>query len=366
MLLHDETTISQNPGVLLPAGVATGAGAIDLAHSRNPYYGGPASDHFDGVNFFNPDGTPPKGFADLIKWQLGKGRKKWPTHYPSPHQDAPPKNVDGSTLRVSFVGHATVLIQAAGLNILTDPVWSQRASPFSFAGPKRVNVPGIRFKDLPPIDAVLLSHNHYDHLDLSTLARLRASHNPLIITPLGNDRILKNHDENFRIIVGDWGDTFELSGDTTVTLEPMHHWSARGMGDRRNALWAAFVLQGPAGAIYHIGDTGFHDGINYHAVKTKYGSIRLAILPFGAYEPRDFMRGQHQNPDEAVKGHLICGAQFTLGHHWGTFQLTNESIEDQLDALGTARLRHAVDESRFRALQPGQVWNVPTLADQTV
>ena len=337
-----------------------------MARSRNPYYDGPVSDHFDGLNFYNPNGTPPKGFVELIKWQTGGGRKKWPQTFPSPHEDKPPKSVGGNDLRVSFVGHATVLIQTGKLNILTDPVWSQRASPFSFVGPKRVNDPGIAFENLPPIDAVLLSHNHYDHLDLPTLSRLHATHKPLIVTPLGNDRILRDHNADLRIQVGDWGDTFELSPDVRVTLEPMHHWSARGFGDRRNALWAAFVLQSRAGNIYHIGDTGFHEGTNYRSAREKYGDFRLAILPFGAYEPRDFMKGQHQNPDEAVQGHKLCGAHYTLGHHWGTFQLTNESIDDQLEALDAARARHDVSEDFFRALRPGQAWDIPQMQRRNV
>ena len=145
----------------------------------------------------------------------------------------------------------------------------------------------------------------------------------------------------------------------TVHFEPAHHWSARGITDRRNALWAAFVIKTPSGDIYHIGDTGFHDGINYKNAVAKYGGFRLAILPFGAYEPRDFMRGQHQNPDEAVQGHLMCGAEFTLGHHWGTFQLTNESIDDQVEHLEVALKKHNVSADVFRRLRPGQAWDVP-------
>ena len=258
-------------------------------------------------------------------------------------------------LRASYVGHATVLIQTGGLNFLTDPVWSERCSPFSWVGPKRKNAPGVEFDDLPPIDVVLLSHNHYDHFDIETLKKLRQRHDPLIITPLGNDPILKKHDPHFRIATGDWGDTIELGRDTSVTFEPMHHWSARGMRDRRNALWAAFVVQGPGGNIYHIGDTGFHGGQNYRAAREKYGGFRFAILPFGAFEPRDFMQHQHQNPDEAVQGHLLCGAQCTLGHHWGTFQLTNESIEDQLALLQQARDRHGGRFRNFSGTEAGPV-----------
>lgn len=349
-------------GVLLAGGVASGAGAISLGRSRNPYYDGPVSDHYDGLQFFNPGGEPPNGLADVLKSRLTQRGKTWPAHSPSPYADVPPRGVTGSRLRVSYVGHATVLVQTNGLNILTDPVWSSRASPVSWAGPKRVSDPGIVFADLPPIDVVLLSHNHYDHLDLQTLSRLKASHNPLIVAPLGNDRILKNHDPHFRVATGDWGDTIALSEETRVTLEPMHHWSARGLVDRRNALWAAFAVQTPHGNIYHVGDTGFHDGINYRAARKTYGGFRLAILPFGSYEPRGFHRKQHQNPDEAVQGHLISGAEFTIGHHWGTFQLTNESIDDQIGALRDARLKHGVDAAHFRALHPGEAWDVPERA----
>lgn len=351
-------------GVALGTLSVAGASTVAVGRMRNPYYDGPVSDHFNGLNFFNPGGVPPKGFKDLLKWQMGGGRKKWPSKYPSPYEDVPPKRVTGDELRVSMVGHATVLIQTAGLNILTDPVWSDRCSPVSWAGPKRVNPPGIKFENLPPIDVVLLSHNHYDHLDMVTLSRLHDEHDPLIVTPLGNDTILRGADERLRISVGDWSDTIALSNDVKVTLEPMHHWSARGMADRRNALWAAFVLQTPGGKIYHIGDTGFHSGINYRAAAAKYGNFRLAILPFGAYKPRDFMQGQHQNPDEAVQGHQLCKAEFTLGHHWGTFQLTNESIEDQLSDLEAARVKHNVGSDIFRALQPGEVWDVPFKAPQ--
>ncbi|MEL6967400.1 MAG: MBL fold metallo-hydrolase [Pseudomonadota bacterium] len=340
--------------------VATGfGGTIAVARSRNPYYDGPVSDHFDGLSFFNPQGEAPKGFVELMKWQLGGGRKAWPSTYPSPFQGKPKARVTGGELEATYVGHATVLVQVDGLNILTDPVWSDRCSPVTWAGPKRVNPPGIAMDDLPPIDVVLISHNHYDHLDLETLDQLHTRFKPLIVCPLGNDKILSSHNAGYKIAVGDWGDRIDLSPTTAVTLEPMHHWSARGLGDRRNALWAAFAIQTPAGLIYHVGDTGFFGGRNYEAFFAKHGAPRLAILPFGAYEPRDFMRAQHQNPDEAVRGHGLCKAAFTLGHHWGTFQLTNESIEDQLADLDAARKKHGVGEDVFRALQPGQSWSVP-------
>ena len=341
---------------------AVTVGGIAMARSVNRYYSGPATDHFDGTVFFNPDGEAPKGLVELLKWQLGGGRKSWPDEFPSPYSAKPEERIDGDEMVVTFVGHATVLVQTAGLNLLMDPVWSRRASPFQWAGPARVNDPGIAFADLPPIDAVLLSHNHYDHLDLETLSRLKTHSNPLIVTPLGNDTILHDQDPDLRVSVGDWGDSVALTDDVSVTFEPAHHWSARGLGDRRHALWAAFVINTPGGRIYHVGDTGFHRGINYREVQKKYGSFRLAILPFGAYEPRGFMRAQHQNPDEAVQAHLLCEAAYTLGHHWGTFQLTNESIEDQLTDLTAALDKHGVSPDVFRALRPGEAWSVPESA----
>ena len=256
-----------------------------------------------------------------------------------------------------MVGHATLLIQAGGLNFLTDPVWSDRASPVQFAGPRRINPPGIAFADLPPIDHVLLTHNHYDHLDLDTLKRLSDAHGASIICPLGNDAIVKTKAPDAEFVVGDWHDVVELANGVKLHFEPCHHWSARGTKDRRWALWAAFVLETPAGKVYHIGDTGFHDGINYRALREKHGEVDVAILPIGAYEPRWFMKGQHQNPDEAVQGHKLLGAKTSIGHHWGTFQLTNEAIEAPVKALAEARVNHGVAEDAFVPMRPGQSWS---------
>ncbi|MEX3011707.1 MBL fold metallo-hydrolase [Hoeflea sp. TYP-13] len=332
----------------------------DKKAGRNKYYSGPVSDHFDGTVFFNPGGNPPNGLRDLLKWQFGEKRNRWPASFDSPYSGtAPDARVDAGGLRITMVGHATMLIQVAGLNILTDPVWSQRVSPLSFVGPKRVNTPGIAFDRLPDIDLVLLTHNHYDHLDLDTLSRLHKHHKPLVITPLGNDRIVHSAVPHMRMETGDWGDHIDLDCDVRVHIEPCHHWSARGSRDRRMALWAAFVLETPAGRIYHIGDTGFHDGGNYRAAFDKYGGFRLAILPVGAYEPRWFMKDHHQNPEEAVEGFEICAADHAVGHHWGTFQLTNEAIEAPTEALSEALVKKGISPDRFRALRPGESWDIP-------
>jgi L-ascorbate metabolism protein UlaG (beta-lactamase superfamily) len=326
----------------------------------NRYYSGPASDHYDGTRFFNPGGEEPAGLGNLIRWKLGNGNKPWPREVKSPFPPAiPEKKVVGDRIVVTMVGHASMLLQVGGLNILTDPVWSERTSPLSFAGPKRVNPPGIRVDDLPHIDVVVVTHNHYDHLDLVTLQHFHERDKPQFVTPLGNDTIIRASVADAHITVMDWDGKQTLGADVAVHCEPCHHWSARGMGDRRMALWAAFVFETAAGKIYHIGDTGFHDGINYRQVREKHDGFRLAILPIGAYEPRWFMKAQHQNPEEAVEGMLLCDAAYAVGHHWGTLKLTDEAVDDPVRALHRSLDAKGVARERFRAMRPGEVFEVP-------
>jgi hypothetical protein len=205
-------------------------------------HAGPVSDHFDGERFFNPGGAGPRGFMDLARWRMGGNSEDWPETYPSPFPpDRPPPRMEGAALRVSFVGHATFLIQGAGLNILTDPVWSERASPFPFIGPKRANPPGIAFDDLPSIDAVLVSHGHYDHLDVETLARLWHRDRPRIVAPLGNDATIRGHDAAIEVTTADWHGTVPLGKGVEAVLEPVHHWTARGLWARNCALWCGFI-----------------------------------------------------------------------------------------------------------------------------
>lgn len=343
-------------GLAAIAAVGTGAWqARPLA--RNPYYDGPVSDHFDGRIFFNPDGTPPGRLRDLLKWQFGGNRATWPETFESPfHGTKPQARVEGGKITVTHVGHATFLVQTNGLNLLTDPVWSERASPVSFAGPKRINPPGVAFDDLPKIDAVLLTHNHYDHMDIETLERLVSRNDPLILTPLGNDTIVKNAIAAARTQRGDWGDVAELANGTLIHFDPCHHWGARGMRDRRMALWCAFTIETPHAKIHHIGDTGFHNGIFFDAAREAHGGFDLAILPIGAYEPRWFMKGQHMNPEEAVEGFRRLNARAAVGHHWGTFQLTDEPIEEPREKLAEALKAASVAPDTFIASLPGQVW----------
>jgi L-ascorbate metabolism protein UlaG (beta-lactamase superfamily) len=342
----------------LSAIAAAGGAGLTLRSAQARYYDGPVSDHFDGTRFFDPNGAPPRSLTALARWMLGRKRPAWPEHVLNSSSDRPPARVEGPAWRISYIGHASLLIQTAGFNILTDPIWSQRASPFALFGPKRVTDPGVPFQALPPIDIVLLSHNHYDHLDLPTLSRLAAAHHPRVIMPLGNDSILRAHDSAIRAEAYDWGDRVMLGPDMAVKLAPMRHWSARHMLDRNKALWAAFVIETPAGRIYHVGDSGYGEGEHFRTARAQLGPFRLAILPIGAYEPRWFMRDQHMNPEESVRAFLDCGAEWALGHHYGTFQLTDEAIDAPLQALAEARAQAGVTPERFRTLAPGEVWEL--------
>ena len=339
------------------AGLAAAAGLSAFWASRMRNYEGPVSDHFDGTRFFDPDGSPPKSLGEVLRWQFGPDRQRqpWPEWAPSPYADTPPPRVTGDKVRLSFVGHASWLIQTSELNMLIDPVWSDRASPFSFAGPKRHNAPGIAFEALPPIDIALVSHGHYDHLDVATLSKLNAKFSPRVITPLGNDVTMRSADSAIRAEAFDWHNRIELGSGVAVTLVPTRHWSARGLFDRNKALWASFVLETPAGKLYIVCDSGYGNGKHFRSVAEAHGPLRLAILPIGAYEPRWFMRDQHMNPEDAVKALADCGADRALAHHYGTFQLTDEAIDAPVAALAEALDEASIPRERFVALKPGQV-----------
>lgn len=323
------------------------------------YYQGAVTDHFDGVHFANPGAPMEKSFFDLLKWMVNRDKQPWPPYRDLPSTDKPAERVQGDLLRVSFVGHVTLLLQTRGLNILTDPVWSDRASPFTWAGPKRVHPPGINFEDLPPVDLILISHNHYDHLDLATIARLWHRDQPRIIVPLGNDTIIRAQIPEAVVEAYDWGERVEVTPEIVVHLEPMLHWSARGLFDRNRALWAAFVITTPGGPIYFVGDTGYGDGINFREVHEKFGPFRLAVLPIGSYDPRWFMASNHMNPEEMVRAFELMEGPLTIPTHYGTFQLADTGYEVPLQDLEIAKEHFQVPEDRIRPMRPGEHWWVP-------
>ncbi|MER0236570.1 MBL fold metallo-hydrolase [Fulvimarina sp. MAC8] len=318
---------------------------------KNPYYSGPVSDHFDGTCFFNP-GQPSaeRSFADILRWRFKETRAKWPKSVlVEPAQ--PEAHVAGC--RATLIGHASVLVQVDGLNVLTDPVFSKRVSPFSFAGPKRVTPPGIRFENLPKIDVVLLSHNHYDHCDVATLKRLDDRFRPRVITALGNDRLLREAVPGIDVTAGDWGDVIDIGKGQTVALTRANHWSSRGLRDRRMALWCGFVLKTEAAQVYFAGDSGYGDGAIFQEIRKLHGAPDLALIPIGAYAPRWFMKPQHMNPEEAVSVFEALDAKRALAIHWGTFQLTDEARSEPRDRLMKTLDERGISCERFIALEPG-------------
>jgi L-ascorbate metabolism protein UlaG (beta-lactamase superfamily) len=358
MIEHNKTERPSRRRVLRWLGAVGlgGVGSMSAVFSaRNAYYNGPVSDHFDGVRFFNPAGRGPKGLGTLLKWTFTTRAEPWPDTFISPFEDTPPSRFDGQGARVTYIGHASFLIQVAGRNILIDPVYADRASPVSFAGPRRANAPGVAFEALPKIDLVLVTHNHYDHMDMRALKKLWQRDQARIITPLGNDTIIKAAVDGVDVVAVDWGHTIDLDRGLKIHAVPTQHWSARGALDRMHALWASFVIETETKTIYAIGDTGFGDGSTFRHVASTFPSIDLALLPIGAYEPRFIMQGQHMNPHEAVAALTLCGAKAALGHHWGTFKLTNEGIERPREQLALALDSHAINTERFVAAQPGFV-----------
>ena len=295
------------------------------------YYRGPVSGHFDGERFFNPDGEDsfriPGGGSRggfIIRRIFGdENQPAWPERV-AVTPSKPAVRVSGDAMVATWVGHATVLVQANGLNILTDPIWSETAGPFGF-GPRRVAAPGIRFEDLPKIDLVLVSHNHYDHMDVATLKRLWKRDRPLVVTSLGNDTIIRDAGVPARAL--DWGRGVRLDA-AEVVVTRNHHWGSRWGTDRNRALWSSFVVRLPGGNLFFAGDTGFGDG-EWPRDAARLGPVRLAIIPIGAFrfEPGQMSTGSHIGPVEAVEIFRELGASKGLGIHWGTFRLSSEAYD---------------------------------------
>jgi L-ascorbate metabolism protein UlaG (beta-lactamase superfamily) len=274
----------------------------------------------DGSRFRIEGHRREAGVLDLLRWRLNGKRARWPQRVENKAFAPPPERVEGPGLKATWIGHSTVLLQTAGLNILTDPFLSERASPVGFAGPRRVRPPALTAERLPPIDIILLSHNHYDHMDLPALRQIAALHAPHVVTPRGNARWIRTASAAFRIDELHWGESMTFGG-ARIHLTPALHWSQRRLFDSNSALWGAFVIETAGGMIYFAGDTGFGAGTTFEDVKRTFGAPRLSLLPIGAYEPRWLMEPQHMDPEEAVKAHMALGSRASLAIHHGTIQL---------------------------------------------
>jgi L-ascorbate metabolism protein UlaG (beta-lactamase superfamily) len=308
------------------------------------------SDHFDGARFRLPGEKRPPGLLKLLRWKLTTRPARWPAWVEDPRVPPPPPIQEGE-LAATFVGHATWLLRLGSVTVLTDPVWSERCSPVSFAGPRRVRRPGLAFETLPRVDVTLVSHGHYDHLDLPTLTRIAEVHRPPFVTPLGHAPLLARH------AVGpvhemDWWQTWQGPRGLLVTLVPSRHFSARSLFDRNRALWGGFVLERDGRRIYFAGDSAY--GPHFGDIAERLGPFDLALLPIGAYAPRWFMRPVHMDPDEAVCAYADLGSPATLAMHWGTFQLTDEPIDEPVRRLGQACAAAGIAVDRFRVLEHGE------------
>ena len=307
------------------------------------------SDHFDGKRFVNPTGMAGQPFSAVPRMLLER-RTPWPAHVDEPTRRPPA--LDGAVAVVTFIGHATFLIQTAAGNILTDPMYSERVGPLNVFGPRRVRQPAVLFDDLPAITTVLLSHNHYDHCDLRTLGLLAERFDPIVVTPLGNGGLVRSAGIR-RLEELDWWQDAKTSA-LPITLTPAHHFSARTPFDRNRGLWSGFMLapgRDNGARIFFAGDTAY--GPFFRDIRHRLGPIDLALLPIGAYEPRWFMQVVHMNPAEAVQAHLDLDASESIGMHFGTFQLTTEGIDEPLRALDEARRVNSIPSSRFRTLAFG-------------
>ncbi len=325
------------------------------------------SDHFDGELFFNPSALhpPPPGQGPrsrarwIMGWIFGIDRPDWPEPKDFIPGPPPATRVTDGKLAITPVGHATFLIQMDGLNILTDPIWSERCSPVSWAGPRRYREPGISFEDLPPIDIVLVSHNHYDHFDLPTLRRLAEKGTPRAVVPLGNLDLLREtgipKTEEL-----DWWQTVRLTPDITVTLVPAQHFSARTLWDRNKTLWGGFVVSGPSGNVFYAGDTGY--GPHFQEIGRRFPPIRAALLPIAPFRPQQSNSPQmgyyprvHMGPEEAVQAHMDLGTKVSVAAHFQVFQLGFDGFDDAVSELLATLEKQNLPPETFITPTPGRV-----------
>ena len=350
--------MSRRRARLIAAGITGAAGfalvAVGCSLSA-PRWRGPAGPHFDGKRFRSIEPLD-HGFSDFFRWMTHRERGPWPDFTPAPPGPRPPERADPGRVRVTFVNHSTVLVQIDGVNVLTDPIWSERASPVSWTGPRRHHPPGIRFEDLPPIDAVLVSHNHYDHMDLPTLRRLAAARRPRIFAGLGNSAFLAGHG-----VAGsrdlDWWDSVSLAPGVILTAVPARHFSSRGPFDHDRTLWCGWVVTGPSGSFYFAGDTGW--GSHFQMIRDRFPNLTVAFLPIGAYRPRWFMAQAHIDPEEAVRAQEVLGASTAIAIHFGTFAQADDGESEPLEALRAALARRSDPKPRFLALDNGQSVELP-------
>ena len=311
-----------------------------------------------GDGFRNPGRHEDHGLLQVLRWKLAGGAAPWPRSVPVGQCPPPPAPAAGVT--VACVGHATFLIRTATASFLTDPVWSARIGPFGVLGPRRVQPPAIAFDALPPIDAVLLSHDHYDHCDLPTLRRLARSHpRARLFAPLGHGDIARRTGFGFgRYSELDWWASAEPAPGHALSATPARHWGNRLSGSRNQRLWCGWHLAVSGASVLFTGDTAFDENF-FPAIRRRLGEPALALIPIGAYAPRWFMRGQHCDPAEAVRIHLALGARRSLGMHWGAFPFTDEPRDEPPALLASAAAAAGLVAGEFAPAVPGTPVHAP-------
>jgi L-ascorbate metabolism protein UlaG (beta-lactamase superfamily) len=313
----------------------------------------PLSDHYDGNHFFNPSDRTTHHFSEFIKVLYELDLQPWPDFIDNNPSLDLAKELSIDDISVTFINHASFLIQMRGLNIITDPVWSYRVSPLSWLGPKRHRKPGIDIDKLPKIDYVLISHNHYDHLDLDSLSELNKKYSPLFIAPLGHKKLLQSYNID-HVVELDWWQNWQISPDATITLTPAQHNSGRMILDKDKSLWGSYFVTAHHHHFYFAGDTAY--GPHFREIKNRYGSPDIAFLPIGAYSPRWFMKLAHMNPQEAVQAHLDLNPKRSIAIHYGTFQLTEEAVDQPLKDLKIARESQSLSDIDFMTLDVGKTY----------
>jgi L-ascorbate metabolism protein UlaG (beta-lactamase superfamily) len=325
-----------------------------------PKYKDDNSNHFDGNKFVNPDRVGNHSYFDVLKWWLsGNDKGVWQRLEKSDVQQfpAPEKSVDPEELHVTFINHASFLLRIDGVNILTDPIWSYRASPYQWIGPKRMRPPGIEFDDLPPIDLVLISHNHYDHLDIHTVKKLAEKHDSQFIVPLGVEQYLNNHGVENTIHV-DWWEELSFDTNLSLTTVPARHFSGRGLFDRNQTLWCGYVLHTSVGNVYFAGDTGYGNFLK--DIGNKFGPLHTAFIPIGAYRPRWFMKSIHLSPEDAVIAHRDLQSKQSIAMHFGTFPMADDGMTEAVEELEQAQAKHGISAEEFSVLPEGKTKVIKT------
>lgn len=344
------------------ARIAAALVALSLVGCGAPEARTDLPEHHTAEGFQNRYLNVPHGLRGLLRWRWERiGHEVAAVDFPLSDNNPAFLKANRSEPTLTWIGHATFLLQLGGLNILTDPMFSRRASPFTFAGPERWAPPGLTLAELPRIDVAVISHDHYDHLDAASVQALaeQAGGAPLFLVPLG----IKAHLLDFgypadRVRELDWWDEVAHQG-ATFAATPVQHFSGRWINDRNATLWAGWMIRAAGKQVYFAGDTGYSP--DFKDTQARYGDVDLALIPIGAYAPRWFMQPVHVNPAEAVQIHQDLRARYSVGMHWGTFNLTDEPMDEPPRALAEARAAAGIAAEQFFAMRHGETRRLAAL-----